>query len=246
MIKTEPKRFLFRAHAVALSAHIRSPHSDHLPPDVSIALPISGGTGSKRMDNIRFRDIVSVDSASVHVAGVSQPNRDGEPYKHSTLATATIEGLDILGVIKADRIVARLASEHKMDGGEGSIFLAGSHFDNLRIAGKRVDPVLHEPLLSDLPTLQSVRENGAAKKVAFTEAGGIVLTSIVSDAGPIPGADVQGYRIHIPEFGSIYLGEVFIQHGARRLTMLRVELGCAIDGTLTIGEPDGNGHTYPP
>src|SRR5581483_4186550 len=111
MIKNEPKRFLFRAHAVALSAHIRSPHYDHLPPDVSLALPISGGTGSKRMEKIRFRDIISVESASVHVAGVSHRNGDGVAEKHSTLATATIEGLDILGVVKADRIVARLASE---------------------------------------------------------------------------------------------------------------------------------------
>jgi hypothetical protein len=240
MIKNEPKRFLFRAHAVGVTAHIRAPYADHLSPEASVALGIAGGAGSKRVEKIRFRDIVSVETATVHVAGVSQGD------KHSTLATAIVEGVDILGVVKADRIVARVASEHLIDGGEGEIFLAGSHFENLRIAGRLVEPILQEPLLSELSTAVSVRERGAAQKVIFSEAGGIIATSIVGAVGPIPGARVEGWRVDIREFGSIYLGEVFILPGARRLTMLRVELGCAIEGTVTIGEPDGNGHTYPP
>jgi hypothetical protein len=58
-----------------------------------------------------------------------------------TLATAVVEGLNILDVITADRIVAQVSTEHPLfDGHVPSVTFLGTQFENLRISGHPVDP----------------------------------------------------------------------------------------------------------
>jgi hypothetical protein len=45
-----------------------------------------------------------------------------------------------------------------------------------------------------------------------------------------------GHAITIPNFGSIFLAELFVTHGAYDLTMLRLELGCPVSGTVSAGQ----------
>jgi hypothetical protein len=63
----------------------------------------------------------------------------------------------------------------------------------------------------------------------------------------IPGGCTrEGLGMYVPEFGMIHLGELHITPDARRLTMLRVELGCDVRGDTTCGEAGNNGSHYPP
>jgi len=59
------------------------------------------------------------------------------------------------------------------------------------------------------------------------------------------GIDVWGPVIRIPNFGTVYLGELVISHGMRRLTMLRFELGSPQGGSVGVGTGTGNGTDYP-
>jgi hypothetical protein len=52
--------------------------------------------------------------------------------------------------------------------------------------------------------------------------------------------------IHIPDFGSIYLGEMYMLHGVASVSMIRLELGCATAGTIVIAQAHVNGHQIPP
>jgi hypothetical protein len=57
-----------------------------------------------------------------------------------TLATAVVEGLNILDVITADRIVAQASTDHPLyDGHVPSVTFLGTRFENLRIGGHHVD-----------------------------------------------------------------------------------------------------------
>jgi len=55
-----------------------------------------------------------------------------------------------------------------------------------------------------------------------------------------------GNLIMVPQFGQIYLGEMILQHGTRQLTMMRLELGSPIGGSITVGGVTANGTGWPP
>jgi len=80
--------------------------------------------------------------------------RDSGPERvHSTLIQSVIEGLDILGVVTADRIEAHIVSEHVSGGsGEPTVTLAGTRFENLKIAGVPVEVDLATDVLDRYDT----------------------------------------------------------------------------------------------
>ena len=147
------ERFDYHAWAIGLSAHILQPFDEVLPVQGSLALPQSGGFGRVRVEHIRFQDIISVGSITSVVAG-SQSRRDGT---HDALASVVIENFDVLGMVTADRIVARIAAIHP-EQGPPLITPLGSHFENLRIAGRAVTVTLATDTFARLNTAQKVRD----------------------------------------------------------------------------------------
>ena len=55
----------------------------------------------------------------------------------------------------------------------------------------------------------------------------------------------HGYSLDIKDFGRLYIGEIIVSHGAKRLSMLRFDLGCVNCGGGTVGAADVNGETMP-
>jgi len=74
------------------------------------------------------------------------------------LASATIEGLNILDMVTADRIVARVASKQFIDDPEPTITPIGSHFENLRIAGCPIHAELDTDLFNRLGTFKAFKD----------------------------------------------------------------------------------------
>jgi hypothetical protein len=115
------------------------------------------------VDNFRLDNLVSFKAGYTHVLGSEMELKDakGQPrIAHTTQVTSTVEGLNILDVITADRVVARLTSvydaEDKEADGEARIILIGSRFENLRIAGCDVHVSLHHELFLSLDTFGAV------------------------------------------------------------------------------------------
>lgn len=148
------ERFDYHASAVGLAGHIEEPFNEVLPIRASIALPQSGGFGSSHVRHFRFRDIVSAESVTALVAG-SYSKTD---HTYDSLATVTIEDLDVLGIVRASRIVARMVAIHPEDGGPPSITPLGSHFEDLRIAGYRVDVDLATDTFTRFDSAEKVRQ----------------------------------------------------------------------------------------
>jgi hypothetical protein len=58
-----------------------------------------------------------------------------------------IEGLNILEIVTAERIVAQISVEHPREGNAVQISFAGTHFEKLRIGGQEVCPRLNSSLM---------------------------------------------------------------------------------------------------
>lgn len=85
----------------------------------------------------------------------------------------------------------------------------------------------------------------AERQKSLPKAGGIVPCSVVK--GTSGGSGLQTFRhiLVIPDFGTLFLGELLIQEYARRLTMMRFELGSPMAAKLTAASAEVNGSTWP-
>jgi hypothetical protein len=253
---TFKKTYRYSAHGHALSAQFVRPVQHMIEVQAGTALPTIGGHGNSRVDKFKFEEFVSFEAAYTHVSG-SQNKADAS---YTTLATATVEGLNILDVITADRIVARLSSQHPAEHHEPQIILLGSKFENLRIAGCPVEMDMNHDLFLRLDTFAALRneletnagfrkmsedpyQTGQAQKPADRE---VVLCSLVKDMRTTcPGVKRHGHVFVVPQFGRVFVGEVIAKHGTRTLTMLRLELGSPVAGNSSVAEVLVNGHTWP-
>src|SRR5262249_39299509 len=130
------ERFRYHAFTTGVSGHITLPFDEIIPVQASIALPESGGFGTANSERFSFHDILSFESASAVVAGSFSPT----DKTFDAVATVTVKGLNILGMVTADQVVARMASAHPEDPTKGhSITPLGSYFVNLRIAGHLIE-----------------------------------------------------------------------------------------------------------
>jgi len=127
--------FRHDASAAAVGGYFTLPFTEPLEVQASSVLAPVGGYGSARVEGFRFQEIVSFDAGYSQVSGI-QHQVDGTTV-HETLVSAVVEGLNILDMITADRVVARLASEYPAGtpSDELSFLPVGSYFVNLRIAG---------------------------------------------------------------------------------------------------------------
>lgn len=127
------------ADGVAVAGRINRPFEDLIPHQASISLAPTGGHATIRSEGFGFREILSYKAAHTEVAGTaSKP--DG-PW--TTLVSTTVEGLNVLDVVTADRMVARISTDHPAEGYVPKVSFVGTHFENLRIGGKEVKPILN-------------------------------------------------------------------------------------------------------
>ena len=246
-------QFLYHAEAVAASGRITLPMQDTMEMQASLSVPILGGHGSVRVEKFRHRNIFSFESAETHVVG-SYSEKD---KAHGTLATTTVEGINILNVVTCDRLVARLTSKHPGDASESSYIPLGSRFENLRIAGHKLEVELATDLFTEHHTwnkLSGTKHRADLQKIAlhevkddvFEHPRGMIACSLARNLDKLPGGLTRnGHGIYVPHFGTVYLGEYFASRHTHRLLMLHVDLGCSVEGCYGSGGAGGNG-SWPP
>jgi|SRR5450755_1973861 hypothetical protein len=252
--------FHYNACAHALSGNLTRPVQHDIEVQAPVALPTIGGHGNSRVENFRVREFISFKAAYSHVSGSEQS--DGDKVFHTTLATATIEGLNILDVITADRVVSRVSSFWVNPERESHFSFSGSRFENLRIAGCPVKVDLHSDLVSKLPKFTDVEKRLAdnvkfrkmaedpfqdGSKVDVKKLNGVLFCSLATEMqAEAPGVSTKGHVLRVPHVGMVYLAEVLIEPWRRTLTMLRVVLGSPVGGRGIVGQSATNGRPYPP
>jgi hypothetical protein len=78
---------------------------------------------------------------------------------------------------------------------------------------------------------------------------GVLYATIVREirweGRPYPGAKIDGHSVIVPDFGTVYFGELFVASSERRLTMVRFELGSPVGGYADVGDVSSNGSLFP-
>src|SRR5260370_40566101 len=240
-----------QGHAYAMSLQFQRPVDHLIEVQASTSLPTTGGHGNARVDNFRFKDLVSFKAGYSHVSGSEQ--KDGDKVFHTTLVTSVVEGLNLLDVVTADRIVARLSASYEFGEEEAHILLLGSRFENLRILGCPVNVEFHHELFLKLDTFETIRKefatNADLKKIAQDpfqsghkqkppEAHGVLLCSLVKEIQTnCPGVTRNEHHgLEIPTFGRIYLRAVMADPSKRTVTMLRLQLGSPVSAQGTVDQ----------
>jgi hypothetical protein len=256
-----PRRtYHYHAAAHAFSARFTRPIEHLIEVQAATSLPTIGGHGNSHVEEFRFQEFISFRRGYSHVSG-SKSDVDGA---YTTLVTSVIEGLNILDVITADRIVGRMASSHSAQESEPRITIVGSKLENLRIAGCKVEISLDFDLFERISTFAAARKeldsNPNFRKMALDPfqtgetiptpgAQGVILCSCLKDldASKCPGVKrLAHHALSVPEFGNIFLGEILLQHCERTLTMLRFDLGSPVCASGTAVQALSNGQSWPP
>lgn len=230
--------FAYHAQAIGFSASLHKPCCENIPGQAAVSLSQTGGESYSVVRNFDWKGIFRFDEASAYVTGSTDHG------SHNTLATVTVRGLNIANMVTADQIIARVSSRHERgsDGeiGEGEITLMGSSFHGLRIAGHCVEVPLQLETCGPTATFAEICRVAADRGIVSQK----LQSASYSVAAPRCDATDLKFdkgRIHIPEFGTIYLATVIFKHGYRRISMLRAELGCPIGGGVEVSGGEGNG-----
>jgi hypothetical protein len=173
--------------------------------------------------------------------------------------------------LKAVSVGATLVSEHPGTRNEPSIQTERIELSGFAIDGYPVEVTFHD-LFARYPTRESLAESFQNEKVRFDafdrclftrpgyrppkgrralpEEGGILFGTVVKEIAwarkPHLEATIEGNRIRVHGLGTISLGEIFITSYERRLTMMRIEIGCPVGGEVDVGDLSGDGHLWPP
>ncbi len=160
---------------------------------------------------------------------------------HTTLTTTVVEGLNVMEVVTADRIVGQMITEHPLEGYIPTISFLGTRIENLRIAGHPVhlefdqgifdsEPMNDLPYTKDAGFLSRVRSQYARirqnknlpdalqeryNRLSSTlgDSEEVECSLINQVAGFIPGpGTIFGNVITIPGFGSITLAKLIVKH----------------------------------
>ncbi len=238
--------FHFHAEGHALSGEFRHPLWSVIQAQASASLSTIGGHATAQVENFHHQDFVCFKSADTHISGKRRRNDT-----FVTHASTVVKGLNILGMVTADRIVSRLTSVHSPKDPEGHIIAEDSRFEGLKIDGEDVKVILRHDLLVKCKTFSELTKGIAGDKksgkiVALDEDRQVAICSLVEKIETkLKGVDAKQHLIEVKNFGKIFLAEIFTDPGTRTLTMLRLELGSPHVAELIAGETRINGFPYP-
>src|SRR5271156_1398417 len=123
MQSNKQKRFYsFRADANALGGFLDEPFEKIIPALAPVSLPAVGGFATARSEAFNLDEVVSCSSAYTRVSG-KEHHADGST---EILITSVVEGLNILEVVAAKRIVAQISISIPNEHGPLKFSLAGS------------------------------------------------------------------------------------------------------------------------
>jgi hypothetical protein len=133
-----PRIHTYHGEASLFDMDVLTPFEEKIRPQAKLELYGSGERSHYQFEHVghfRLRGIASYESGYTQVAGNRSLKHEG---RFSTLTTSVIEGLNILDILTADRVVAQISTAHPIDGAVPEVSFLGTRFENLRIAGRKV------------------------------------------------------------------------------------------------------------
>jgi hypothetical protein len=138
----------YHAEAKALHGELKRPFLQVIPPQALAQLHPLGGYLDQYGESFGAERVISYGAAYTHVSG-SLETKDGAGW--CTLTTCAVTDLNILDVVTADRIVAQIYTDHPLEGHVPRISFLASRFENLCIAGHKVNIGIDRDILGPKP-----------------------------------------------------------------------------------------------
>ena len=231
----EPEyHFDYNAAANVLEADLEQPLREKIRPQAAVKLYRDGHYQYRQADPFRFEGILSYKGGYTQVAGRPSTKIAG----YSTLSTSVVEGLNVLDVVTADRVVAQISTEHRRYAQVPSVTFLGTRFENLRIDGRPVEferdlEILgprreddtsyfdddkvqsrvrrqQETITKHLPEWATEEYGNGRSAINGKEAADVMKCSLIDGIRGCPGFSF-GHVIDLPEFGKIFLGELSVE-----------------------------------
>jgi hypothetical protein len=139
----------YHAEAHALSGYLHHPVYQRINEKANASLKDYRDGHIQEKESQFGLEGVSFESARSRVSG----NRNLKNKGWITLSTSVVEGLNVLEVITADRLVSQVSTEHAyIDGHVPSVTFLGTQFVNLRLSGFLLEPTFDFAVCADKPT----------------------------------------------------------------------------------------------
>lgn len=152
MDASQERVFHYHADANALGGVLTHPYNTVISTAANSSLSNAGGYNSSPSVPFHLDHVLSCKAAYTHTTG-------GEENGHwATLTTAVVEGVNLLEVVTADKIVAQISTTHSKIGSDRTVSFVGSQFVGLRVNGHNVDPILDRDPFPPKPV-----RNGSSK-----------------------------------------------------------------------------------
>lgn len=266
--KNQQNFYSLRGDADGLGGFFEQPVQKPIPTHVPVSLPPVGGLVVARAGAFNVDELVSSSSAFTHASG--RQNTDGSASILVTSVVRDLDILEIVTAkLIVTQLALKLPTEQDQCievSFAGTVFvglrIAGQkchprlnpdlqplHRANGLVTwedARRVGGTQGQALLNSLAD----RRDGYAYQWAQRRQQQLAADSQSAAKGPvrcslidsleIPGASC-GPIIEIPEFGTIFLGEVLYGPNSVQLVGVRAELGCAVSGRITSNEVGGGG-----
>jgi hypothetical protein len=179
-----------------------------------------------------------------------------------TTVSAEVQNLTMIG-----RVTVGLASMSlqslSTESGEPPIRCESAKLEGVEVDGYKLTVTLDPEYYCEYDTMSKLAvaagegkdpqfyiNAGKASCYGFPNKTGTVLCTLVREMHwtdtPHPDAKIEGNTVIVPDFGRVYFGELLVQDAARRLTMVRYQLGSADGGDGAAAEGETNGGTIPP
>jgi hypothetical protein len=247
--------FTYSAAGSAFGGILTSPKPLTVPTQGMASLSPSGGYGCTTIENFGIEGLLTVRKATTTVQGDPQ----------QTEVTVTLEDVTIRDRMRVSRLVLHLVAQAPKKAFEATITPMGSLIEGLCVDGRNIPLECSTGIFDKYPTYSALEGAylkgdlqglildpstlGAPCRAATLEGctgrAGSVKATLYAPQGQC-GLPVVNGGLRVKDFGTLYLGEFRISKFSRRLTMLRVELGCDTSGSLNLGDGSGNGQWEPP
>jgi hypothetical protein len=241
----------FHANASAIGGFIERPFVKNIPVQSPTSLSPSGGADEAATTNFQFEKIISAHSTRSRVEGNFV---GGLP---TTRALATVEGLNVLDTIRADELVGYISTEHPaQDPDVPRVDLSRTAINGLRIGEAILRVHLDLGFLNTgngkrFPKRPYLFEKSLWKKAdkKFDPDKGALVCTLVEKIevvrGKLAAKIVDTNIIEVPNIGRIHLAEFIVSGNSYELIMMRLELGCPVQGQSSMVAPVVNGKGGP-
>lgn len=269
------RTFHYHADASPLGGHITHPFENVVHTQASTSLAQAGGHAESRVESYRLDNSVTITSgpAYSHTTGIMNKTT-GTWTTLVTAVVENLNVLEIVTadrIVSKLHVEYPHEGGHPKISIIGSKFV-NLRVNGVSIDPVLDIDLLESHAKDEFPDVPLTEEKGFIGKVTsqckrITEAKGApewlaarhgwvkspegrkkkgyVLCSVVNELqGAKPGT-AFGHVLHVPGFGNIFFGEFVVAPHSYRLTMMRIEMGCIAEGTVSAASASTNGVGMP-